>query len=56
MGEGLQQRPRQRQARADQQGDQASWQSKVLHQRLRERWRMARQQGVKGIRPGNRNG
>lgn len=42
MRQGLQQRSRESQACADQDGDQASRQTKVLHQCFRKRWRMAR--------------
>lgn len=56
MRQGLQQRSRQSQACADQNGDQASRQTKVLHQRLWKRRRMAWQQGVNGINARNRNG
>ena len=56
MRQGLQQRSRESQACADQNGDQASRQTKVLHQRLCKRRRMARQQGANSINARNRNG
>ena len=56
MRQGLQQRTSESQTRANQNGDQASRQTKVLHQRLCKRGRMARQQSVNGVNARNRNG
>ena len=56
MRQGLQQRSRQSQACADQNGDQASRQTKVLHQRMCQRRRRVGQQGTNRVNPRNRNG
>lgn len=56
MRQRLQQRSRESQACADQNGDQASRQTKVLHQRLWKRRHMTRQQGANGVNARNRNG